>query len=370
VAGRVLSGQAPPETSGALTVDVAAGDRALAALGAEWDALLHRQPLPSPTLGSRWLWSMAVPEGALVVSVRRGGTLAGGGAFRIRRAGPIRLATWLGGARLPDVLAAPHVEEAAARVLEAALEQSHALWLPHTPVGGAAWRALEAVAPWRRAALVHPCGWVVDLPPPRLDHARRKAAYARRRAARRGAEIAVSVWRDPDDVGPAFERLVDLYRNQWRGREAEGSRRSDVVTRADRYRELLPALAVAGRVRIVEVLEDGRVASTKLGLLAGRGALFHTTATAPGGSLRGPGHQAMLAWVEAATAAGAEVMYLGRGAGEPEGPKARLGPSRLDFANVLVAASARRQRRLDALRGLAAPLGRLRGRAAYERISE
>ena len=220
---------------------------------------------------------------------RRDASLVGGGAFRTRRAGPVRLTTWLGGTRLPDLLEAPGGDGGAERVLETALERSHALWLPHTPVGGAAWRALDAVAPWRAAAPVSPCGWMVDLPPARLDHARHKAEYAVRRAERRGAAVAVSVWHEPEDVGAAFERLVELYRDQWRGRESVGSRHSDVVSGADRYRELLPALAAAGSVRMVEVLEDDHVAATKLGLLAGRGALFHTTATAPRANLRGPG---------------------------------------------------------------------------------
>jgi len=364
VAGQLRSPLAEAATAaGRPAVDVASGVRAVDVLGAEWDALLHRQPLPSPTLSSRWLQSMASPRdgGQFIVLARRDSMLVGGGAFRTRRTGPVRLTTWLGGTRLPDLLEAPGGDGAAEGVLETALERSHALWLPHTPVGGAAWRALDAVAPWRAAARVSPCGWMVDLPPTRLDHARHKAEYAVRRAERRGAAVAVAVWHEPEGVRAAFERLVELYRDQWRGREAMGSRHSDVASGADRYRELLPALAAAGSVRIVEVREDGHVAATKLGLLAGRGALFHTTATAPRANLRGPGHLAMLAWVDAAMAAGAEVMYLGRGAAEPEGPKARLGPRRLDLVDVLVAPSAREQRRLNALRGLATRLRRLRG---------
>src|SRR5919197_5784809 len=89
-----------------------------------------------------------------------------------------------------------------------------------------------------------------------------------------------------------------------------------------------------------------------LGLLSGRGALFHTTATRPGGALRGPGHVAMLTWVEEAAAAGAEVMYLGRGAGQPESPKARLGARAFPLFDVLAARSAGRQSALATVLGV------------------
>jgi CelD/BcsL family acetyltransferase involved in cellulose biosynthesis len=351
-----------PSEAGTLTVEVLTDMEALTGLGPEWDALLYQQPLPSPTMAADWVTSLPAAHegGELIVLVRRGGALVGAGAFRTRRIGPLRVATWLGGARLPEILVAPGVDVAAERVLQAAFERAHVLWLPRMPVGGVAWRAFRAVAPWRTAVPVIPGGWVVELPPPRLEYARRKAEYARRRAVRRGAKIAVTVMRHPDDVCAGFERLVHLYRHQWRDRAAEGDRYSDVVVRADGYRELLPALAAAGRVRIVEVFDDGELAASKLGLLAGRGALFHTTATAPRANLRGPGHIAMLTWVEEAIAANAQVMYLGRGAGDPEGPKARLGPTEVPLADVLAARSVGSQRVLEASRRLVGRLRRIR----------
>jgi hypothetical protein len=204
--------------------------------------------------------------------------------------------------------------------------------------------AIDAIAPWRAAAPVQPGGYAVELPPERLGHARAKAAYALRRAARKNATVWTVVHADPAAVRAAFDRLAELYRVRWRGRERQGTSYSDVAVEADRYRRVLPMLAERGLVRIVEVLESGRLVASTLGLLAGRGALFHTTATVPGGALRGPGHIAMLAWVEEAVAAGACGMYLGRGAGEPEGPKARLGAREISLADVLIAPSPGRQR--------------------------
>jgi hypothetical protein len=93
------------------------------------------------------------------------------------------------------------------------------------------------------------------------------------------------------------------------------------------HRRVVAAMAARGEVRLVEVLEDDEPVAVSLNLLAGRGALFHTTGTRVGGRLRGPGHLTMLAGVEAAMAAGGEVMNLGGTAGEPEGPKGALGPT-------------------------------------------
>jgi hypothetical protein len=331
-------------------VETASGRGALAELGAEWDRLLDRQPLPSPLLATEWLRGTRAgnPE-ATIVLVRRGDALVAGGAFRRTRYGPATVGTWLGGARLPAVLAAEGEAGAAREVVAAMLERCHALWLPRVPAAGPTIGAIGSAAPWRRATEVQPPGYVVGIPPTRLDHARDRAAYALRRAERKGAGIRVRTISRENEIRSAFERLVRLYQDRWRGREREGARYSDVAEAPGRYLAMLPALAGAGRVRIVEVYEDAVLAASVLGLLAGRGALFHTTATRPGRALRGPGHVAMLAWVDEAAAAGAEIMYLGRGAGQPEGPKARLGAEPLPLFDVLVAPSARRQAALSAL---------------------
>ena len=328
-----------------LRIEVHEGRDALEALDGRWEALMDRQPLPSATMLPDWLRAARGGDPrCLVPLVWSHRDLVGGGAFRRERLGPVTVATWLAGARFPGILADPAAPGAGAAVIRAALERCHVLWLPRTPGLGAALPAIEAAAPWRMVAPVRPGGYAVELPPKRLEHARGKAAYARRRAARRDAEVRTEIHADPDAVRPAFDRLVQLYRTRWSSREREGESYSDITCESERYRRVLPVLAERGRVRIVEVLESGRLVAATLGLLAGRGALFHTTATDTGGVLRGPGHIAMLAWVEEAAAAGAHRMYLGRGAGEPEGPKARLGAHEVPLADVLAAPSPTRQR--------------------------
>ena len=359
VAARPPSGR---RATAPLRVETASGREALTALGSEWDALVDRQPLPSPLLGTDWLRGMRAGDpGATIVLARRGGELVAGGAFRRARIGPASVGTWLAGARLPAVLAADDEPGAARAVVAAMADRCDALWLPRVPALGPTMGAVGSAAPWRRATVVEPPGYVVPLPAPRLDHARDRAAYAVRRASRKGAEIHVVTTADPGEIGGAFDRLVKLYRERWRGREEAGSRYSDVAEVPGRYLSMLPVIAAAGRVRIVEVYEDADLVASLLGLLSGRGALFHTTATRPDGALRGPGHVAMLAWVEEAAAAGAEIMYLGRGAGRPEGPKARIGAEALPLFDVLAAPSPRRQSALTALLRARDVLSRGRG---------
>jgi CelD/BcsL family acetyltransferase involved in cellulose biosynthesis len=356
-----------PAGSAALRVEVHEGAEALEALDARWEALLDRQPLPSPTMLPDWLRSVRGPDrSSMVALVWSNGDLVGGGAFRRERTGPATVGTWLAGARFPGILVDPSVPAAGEAVIRAVLERCHMLRLPRTPAVGAAMPAIDAAAPWRSAVPVEPGGYAVELPPERLEHARGKAAYALRRAARRDAEVRTEIHADPEDVEAAVDRLAALYRARWSGREREGESYSDITVEPERYRLVLPVLAERGRVRIVEVLESERLVASTLGLLAGRGALFHTTATDPGRALRGPGHIAMLAWVEEAAAAGARAMYLGRGAGEPEGPKSRLGAHAISLADVLVASSPARQRAIGL--GLAA-LHRVRQPATVIRPS-
>jgi hypothetical protein len=347
---------------GGWDVELLEGAEALRALDEEWDALVDRQQLPSATLASDWLRLLHGGESALVVQVRKGGALIAGGAFRRLWFGPFA-ATWFGGARQPGILAAPGFEAAAAEVVRALLARSYALWLPRISAVGPTRPAIHTVAPWGRETSISPGGYMIELPPPRLERARSKNGYALRRAARHGAQITVAVRREEHELLGAFQRLSALYRRRWRGREDERDRHSDIIPAAPRYHALLPLLARRDRARIVEVFEGDQLVASTLGFVTGRGALFHTTATEPDGRLRGPGHVAMLAWVEEAMAAGAEVMYLGRGAGEPEGPKMRLGAHEVPLFDVLLARSAVQQRVMEFGTAARAPIRRARARA-------
>jgi hypothetical protein len=320
-----------------LDVQIVEGASAISVLDRSWDELVERQQLPSPMLLAEWLKAVGEFQRAFVVLVSRRGTLVGGGAFRRLRVGPVDAATWLGGARLPGVLGARGDDQAAAAVVNGALDCTGAVLLPRVPAVGPTLAALGSTVQWRSARRVTPPGYLVKLPPPKLEKARAKSEYSIRRASRKGAEIEVKTRSHESELMPAFERLCDLYRGRWRGREDEGNRHSDIVVATSRYEVVLLGLARSGRVRIVEVFENDSLVASVLGFTAGRGALFHTTATKTAGALRGPGHIAMLAWVDEAMKMGCTAMYLGRGAGEPEGPKGRLGATELPLYDVVAA---------------------------------
>ena len=348
-------------------VQVAAGPAAISLLDARWDVLVGRQALPNPTLSATWLrevarWQSGTP---LVVIAEEGGDLVGGAALEVRHAarhGP-RLVTWLGPVAqqfCPDILVDPEHPGAGELVLAAALGEADALTIGVSASGEAA-RALHAVAPWHSAAVTGE-RFIVSCPPPRLEYARKRAAYEVRRAARLGGEVTVRVAADPDDVAPALVRLFRIHRDRWRDRPDETPRFA--TSRAHRLWNMrtVAAMAAGGNVRIAEVIEDGRAVAGAVGFLHGTGGLAHTQAVRIGGKLRQPGHLAVLACVEALAEAGATAVDLCYGSGEPSGPKARLGAVSEPVELVFAARTPHLQRPYLALRRVRRAVGRPRSR--------
>ena len=336
-------------------VQVAAGPAALSLLDARWDALVGQQALPNPTLSSTWLrevarWQSGTP---LVVIALDGGDLVGGVTLEVRRAarhGP-RLLTWLGPVEqqfCPDILVDPEHPGAGELVLAAALQEADALTVGVSASGEAA-RALHVVAPWHNVAVTGE-RFIVACPPPRLEYARKRAAYELRRAARLGADVTVRVAADPDDIAAALVRLFRIHRERWRDRPDETPRFA--TTRAHRLWNMrtVAAMAAGGNARIAEVIEDGRAVAGAVGFLHGTGGLGHTQAVEIGGKLRQPGHIAVLACVEALAEAGATAVDLCYGSGEASGPKARLGAVSDPIELVFAARTPHLQRPYQALR--------------------
>jgi hypothetical protein len=375
VAHRVLVRATARDAAQPLLAQVVTGSDALGALDKRWDALLDRQHVPVPVQSSTWLReALRVASGhPLVVVVLAGERLVAGGAFSSKSAairyGPV-LAGWPGSdfaGFSPDVLTDPEVPEATDVLIRALFEEVAAVHLGYNPIAGSFGESLRARAPWMRVIPDRLVGWRLQLPPPKLDHARQRVEHVLRRAARRGTRVSVAVAREPEAVAAALERLFALCRERWDGRLNEIPRFSSSEAQRSWHRRAVAGLAVQDRVRIVEVLEDGEPVSSQLNLLFGRGALFHTTATRIGGRLHGPGHVAMLASVEAAMAAGAEVMDLGCGSGEPGGPKFRIGATMVPLASFAAASSQRWQRPLEGalwLRKSARHVRSRRGRSA------
>lgn len=350
----------------ALGVGIERGMRALELLDDRWDALTLRQPIPNPTLSAAWLremaaWDLTVP---LIIVVSSGDRVVAGGAFSLSRPlgrfGPV-LATWLGRngrpVLSPDLLIDPDFPDAGRILVNTLFDQVHAVLIGPSPLDGPASIFLKARAPWLH---IRPEveGWFVRLPPPKIDRQRNKAAYARRRAERLGATVSVSVAAEPQAVAGALERLFILHRERWSGRDDQSHFSCFDKERAW-HRRAVAGMAALGRVRLIEVFEHDQLIASALGLIAGRGALFHTPATRTGQRLRGPGHIAMAAWVEAAMDAGAEVMDLGRGSGEPEGPKGGLGPTMRPCASFQAARSPALQQVLMSSLWLRAETGKL-----------
>jgi hypothetical protein len=320
---------------------VAAGPDALRLLDTAWDELLLAQAKPDPTLTGGWLRHLAAAGVGepLVVRVEAGSRLVACGALEVRRelAGR-RVGMWLGFGPLvfgPDILVDPRRPWAAEPAARALLEAVDALVLYPVPADGPLVRALARLAPWGDVSSLG-VSFESPLPPPRLGDMARKVAYELRRGRRRGS-VEVAVRQEPEELAEALERLFELHAERWAGRPDAIPRFGASEAQRAWYRDALGDFARHGRVRIVEVVEGGRVVASVLGLLAGRGALFHTSATRAGSAIRRPGHVAMLAWADEAVASGATWLRLGGTGGNPEGPKRALGAEPYERVRVVVA---------------------------------
>jgi CelD/BcsL family acetyltransferase involved in cellulose biosynthesis len=340
-------------------VRILEGSGAFAVLGAAWDALVRAQAVPNPTMSSTWLrqlvsWEPGVP---VVVLAELGDRILAGAALGIRRPlgllGP-RVATWLGTSNYhysPDLLVDHSMPEAGTAVMDAVLGHVDAVDLS-VPADGLLAKTLR-----RCVAIVDEQhgtdGWLMPLPPPRLDYAAHRAEYELRRAARRGAAIEMTVARRPAEIAPALERAFEIHRARWEGDPSAIQRFSS--RDADRmwYRRTLGVMAEDDAVRIVEVTEDGQPVAAVVGLQMDAGSMFHIMAVSPHQHLRQPGHIALLGWVNEAAANSASVMDLGWGAGGPNSPKGRFGPERVPIVRLRCAERSRDRillRRLAAMR--------------------
>lgn len=325
------------------------GEAALDLLDDRWDELLALQAVPNPMLSARWLralaaWRTGTPLVAVAV---QDGAYVAGGAFELqhrRRLAP-QLARWLGPLEQVcsvDMIAAPGRADAAWALLELVFEVADVVSVA-TPAGGVTATALAANAPWRSSSPFSERG-LLSWPAPRLDYARKRVARDLRRARSRGAEVEVRVAAAPEEVEAALVRLFRVHRERWRDRDDVVARIATSAAHRRWNRRAVGGLAAAGGVRIAEVLEDGRVVGSALGLLHGRGGFGHTSAVRPGGALVEPGHLAVLACMEALGEAGATIVDLGTNRAA-NGPKTRLGAVNDPVVAILAAGSARRQHR-------------------------
>ncbi|MEZ5102724.1 MAG: GNAT family N-acetyltransferase [Thermoleophilia bacterium] len=366
VVGRIRpSGRARPDA--APTATVHRGDGALAGIDARWDGLVRAQLRPNPCQTAVWLTRLADWDDGepLVVTVEEDGTLLAAGAFAVHRPagrlGP-SIARWLGPPAqwyAPDALVLPDRPEAGRSLARAVLGEVDGLSLPVVS-GGPLSLALAGVAPWATRVGSGARGWVLPLPAARLATVRTAVGQEVRRAARAGVEVGVRVAREPDEIAPALEWHMALHRRRWEDDPAEEARYSATEGQRDWYRRAVLELAGLGCARIVEVCENGEPVGAELAFVVGGGAVAHTPAVPRGSTVRGLGHVLLLGLVEEMTAAGARVLDLGLGAGEPGGPKRRHDPLPETHDHLIVGANRRRQLALRAALGAREALARTR----------
>jgi CelD/BcsL family acetyltransferase involved in cellulose biosynthesis len=356
-----------------MNVRLIEGPGAIAALDDRWDALVARQPVPNPTLTSTWLrelvaWEPGVP---LVAVAEADGRLLAAGAFGVRRPGRIlgpRVATWLGTDNYwysPDLLVDPEVPDAGIALMSSVLEHVGAVEIS-LPADGIAAATLRARLPQLHEEK-RTDEWVTPLPPPRLEYAANRVAHVRRRAERRGAHLEEDIARSPDEVAAALERMFSIHHGRWDGKANAITRFSTTDGHREWYRRVIASMAAQDSVRIIEVREDRRLIASLLGLFAGSGAMLHLMAVDPGAHLRQPGHGSLLAWVNEAMACGATVMDLCWGAGGPNSPKSRLGPTGIPVNELLGSLQRADMTFLMRRRALARGSARARQRAARVR---
>ncbi len=368
VATRGISAVASRDAADVYPVRLLTGDAALDLLDRRWDDLLAKQALPNAMLSSCWLralarWRTGTP---LVAVAEEDGRIVAGAALELRGGGlGPRAATWLGPVEQqfsPDALEDPERPGAAEAVFAAVLGEV-GLVSVGAPAAGPAARALAAVAPWRTAAVTGE-RWLLPWPAPRLDYARKRSAYELRRAERQGVEIELRAATDRASVQAALVRLFRVHRDRWRDRPGETPRFATTAAHRRWNLDAVGELADRGQVRLVELLEDGRLVAGNLGFVHGCGGLGHTQAIRPG-VMRDAGHALMLGALDALASGGATAFDLGVSSGQAGGPKARLGATADPIALIAAASSPRRQRAYETGLHARRAARRLRTRAAW-----
>jgi CelD/BcsL family acetyltransferase involved in cellulose biosynthesis len=246
------------------TVETAEG---LAALAAEWDALVLASPRPSPFLLHGWLtaWWRHYGHGSrlAIVTARREGRLVGALPLFVCRQGPLRVARFLGAheSALADLLLAAGEDDAGGALLERARsEDFHLVDLFGLPAGSRLERLargsrLEVFERVEAPVLLMPDGW--------------EAAYAaktsskkrnlHRRRLRQLGEVGPVEWRvarTAEELAPALEDAFRLHELRWAGRP-DGS--TFGTSEGHRFhRDALAAIAPAGVPVIVTLLVGGR----------------------------------------------------------------------------------------------------------------
>jgi CelD/BcsL family acetyltransferase involved in cellulose biosynthesis len=313
-----------------LTVDDLRGDDAWASIRTAWNELFAASTEPSPFLGWEWLsvWKrhFAPHEVIRILVARQAGQIVGALALvdeRIRIAQistPLRRLSFLGahhgGPDYLDVIARAGREQDAAKALidhlarsggfdicdlDGIASDSVSLPLLTRQFGEESEYALSITPRYVCPRILLDAPWA-DV----LARSKRTENYTRRlRQARSRPGFDWREIRDANEAPAAFERFVTLHQRRW---SKEGG--SDAMGRPSVrafHRDVVIALADAGRLRFEELWVEGSCRASIYGIDAGDTYAYYQCGYDPEWSSHSVGLVALGLSIEAAIARGAHV---------------------------------------------------------------
>jgi CelD/BcsL family acetyltransferase involved in cellulose biosynthesis len=309
-----------------LRVELLSAEAELAALAPAWDELVGAMPRPSPFLLNAWLvewWRHFGAGGRLAVwTAFRGDRLVAGLPLFVRRRLGLQILEFVGGtkAALADLLLRPEEgDSTAALVAEACdgLEHDFAnvfgltaqSRLARTP----AWRGLRLIERLEAPVLDLSDGWDAVYKRKFSSRARQDRRRHRRQLEQLGS-VEISVAREPDEVGPAFDEAARLYALRWRGRR-EGSGLLSPEG-ASFYRSALLRLAEQDVPRVLTLRLDGSPVASNVYLRLPRTLYGLVMAFDPAFARYSPGSEALYSALENAANEGVtRAEFLGAATG-------------------------------------------------------
>ena len=296
-----------------LGVETLSSESEFVRLEESWDDLVRAMPRPSPFLLHGWLleyWRHYGGDGELSVhAAYRGDRLVGALPLCVRRRGGLRVSEFVGGtwAILGDLLVAPGEESAAAALAERAVSSDHdfadLFGLPGSSrlAGALPTSALRLLERLEAPVLDLEAGWDAVYQAKMSSKARSERRRRRRQLEELGT-VETFVARTPDELGPALEDAFRVHALRWHGRRDPSGFVTPTGMRF--HRAALLRLAELDVPRLTMIRLDGRAIAFALALqLPGR-AYGLNMAFDPAFARFGPGFEAKLLSLEAASAEG------------------------------------------------------------------
>lgn len=294
-----------------MRIETVTSEPDFARLAGLWDELVGAMPRPSPFLLHGWLlewWRHYGGEADLAVHVAyRGSRLVGALPFSIRRRLGLRVSEFLGGtwATLADLLVAPEEDASVATgLVERAASSEHdfanLFGLPGSSrlVSALPPDALRLVERLEAPVVDLSAGWDVVYRT-KMSSKRRNDRRRRLRQLESLGSLEATVARTPEELEPALEDAFRVHALRWQGRRDASGFATPTGMRF--HRAALLRLAEIDVPRILTLRLDGRMIAFALSLQRWGRAYGVTMAFDPAFARFGPGSEALLRRLEAAT---------------------------------------------------------------------